>query len=90
MTEEIQHIAPPMASDANSKSYPVKRAPNGVGKYVEISTENEKCDYWMYLLGTALAEKRKVKWQGELTSCFVTILHGPLTSTVTEISQLKR
>ncbi|KAG2180387.1 hypothetical protein INT44_003389 [Umbelopsis vinacea] len=64
MTEDIQHIEPPKASDANSKFYPVKRAPNGVGQYVELSTETEKCDYWMYLLGTALAEKRKVNHQG--------------------------
>ena len=80
MTEEIKHIAPPMSSDANSKFYPVKRAPNGVGQYVEISTDNEKCDYWMYLLGTALAEKRKVNWQGELTSCFTTLIHDPMKS----------
>ncbi|KAI8582056.1 hypothetical protein K450DRAFT_228814 [Umbelopsis ramanniana AG] len=65
MSEDIQHITPPKASDANSEFYPVKRAPNGVGQYVEISTETEKCDYWMYLLGTALAEKRKINHQGK-------------------------
>lgn len=65
MTKKVEHIAPPTSSDANSASYPVKRAPNGIGRYVEISTDMAICDYWMNILGTALAEKRKIKADGK-------------------------
>jgi hypothetical protein len=64
MSKNVSRIAPPKSSDAIQSGYPVIRAPNGIGKYVEISTDLKKCDYWMYALGAALAEKRKVNTNG--------------------------